>query len=624
MSEPHSYQRFFAELKRRKVFRVAAVYGAVAFVVLQVADIMVPALALPEAFMRGIALIAILLFPVALVLAWAFEVTPDGVRRTDEAESGELTQIIEQPAASRWPSGLLALVGIVALAIATWLTLKPGADGSPGSPTSASSVSAEGLESGRGNAAGRGIQLALADSETSRPSIAVMPFADLSPDGDKEYIGDGMTEEILNALFKIRGLRVAARTSTFAYKDASPSFDTIREDLGVDVFLEGSVRTDGERLRITAQLIETDEGFHLWSETYDRTLDDIFAIQTEIAEAIAEELKVSLGVTEASALVAATGDLTAYDLYLQGRARMRERGPGVGEAIELFEAAVARDSSYAPAWASLAESYTLLPHHQREFPDSAGWADAFASAEIAARRALALDPNNASARVALGSIRRDSREWDAAADQFAAALELDPDNVEAQHQYAEFLYGQGRIADGLEVARHALSLDPLSGIRHSIVGWGEFLDDDCESALGTARQGLELQPELFNMWLLSYQCLVHLGDLDAAEQVVLEGMSATSEDSIFNRTVFEAVRRQDSSLLPQDMDHIPPAPEIWLAVGDTARALLAAEELTFDPPFTVPYIIWEPIWDALRDDPRFQSIMRRLDLEGQVPIRTER
>ena len=624
MSEPHSYQRFFAELKRRKVFRVAAVYGAVSFVVLQVADIMVPALALPDAFMRGIALIAILLFPVALVLAWAFEVTPDGVRRTDDAQTGELTQIIEQPAARRWPSGLLALIGVSALALATWLTLKPVADGVSEAPAESASGLAEGADARPGDAADRGIQLALADPEDSRPSIAVMPFADLSPEGDKEYIGDGMTEEILNALFKIRGLRVAARTSTFAYKDASPSFDTIREDLGVDAFLEGSVRTDGDRLRITAQLIETDEGFHLWSETYDRTLDDIFAIQTEIAEAIAEGLKVSLGVADAATLVASTGDLTAYDLYLQGRARMRERGPGVDEAIGLFEAAVARDSSYAPAWASLAESYTLLPHHQEPFPDSAGWASAFASAETAARRALALDPDNASARVALGSIRRDSRQWEAAGEQLAAALELDPDNVEAQHQYAEYLFGQGRIADGLEVARHARQLDPLSGIRQGIVGWGEFLDDDCEAALATARRAYELQPELRATTLLLWQCGLYTRDFDSTESLALQRFSPTAEDSAMVREVFAALRAGDPSLMPQGVEDLPPLPEAWMLVGDTARALRELEELTFDPPFMVPYLLWTPIWDPLRDDSRYRDMLRRLDLEGRVPMRTGR
>ena len=254
MSNDQSYQRFLAELKRRKVFRVAAVYGAVAFVVLQAADILVPALALPEALMRGIALISVLLFPVAVVLAWAFEMTPDGVRRTDEAEAGEITQMIAEPASRRWPSGLFALVGIVALATAAWLTLRPDdrVGTSPGAGSEVPAAAAPGVD----DAPDRGARLAItAVDDDPRPSIAVMPFSDLSAAGDQQYFGDGMTEEILNALARIKGLRVAARTSTFAYKDSNPTIDQIREDLGVDAILEGSVRREGDQLRITAQLI---------------------------------------------------------------------------------------------------------------------------------------------------------------------------------------------------------------------------------------------------------------------------------------------------------------------------------------------------------------------------------
>jgi TolB-like protein/Flp pilus assembly protein TadD len=617
MSEPRSYQRFFAELKRRHVFRVAAVYGAVAFVVLQVADIMVPALALPDAFMRGIALLSILFFPVALVLAWAFEVTPEGVKRTEDAEAGEITQIVEQPPARRWPAGLLALVGVAALATAAWLTLRTDEGSADAPPADAAVPQSTDPE--------RDIQLALSGSEADeRPAIAVLPFVDLSPEGDKEYIGDGMTEELLNALFKIRELRVAGRTSTFAYKGQAPSFDDIRDDLGVDAFVEGSIRTDGDRLRITAQLIDTQDGFHLWSDQFDRTLDDIFAIQTEIAEAIAEQMKVSLGLEEGQRLVAVTGDLTAYDLYLQGRARMRERGPGVEEAIELFEAAVVRDSTYAPAWASLAESYTLKPHHQAEFPDSAAWADAFTSAESAARRALALDPENASARVALGSIRRDSWQWEAAEEQLRRALELDPDNVEAQHQYAEFLYGQGRIAEGLEVAHRALSLDPLSSIRHAIVAWGQYLNDDCDAAIATAERGLELDPGMRNLVAAAVSCEMWEGDYDAAEDRILLNFSPTAEDSAFNRSVLAAMRQSDRSLLPEGFDELASPGPMWIALGDTAAAVADAERFLFDPPYGVPYHIWEPIWDSMRGDLWYRDFMRRMDLEGRVPIRTER
>ncbi len=623
MSDDQSYQRFFAELKRRKVFRVAAVYGAVAFVVLQAADILVPALALPEALMRGIALISVLLFPVAVVLAWAFEMTPDGVRRTDEAEAGEITQMIAEPASRRWPSGLFALVGIVALATAAWLTLRPDdrVGTSPGAGSEAPAAAAPEADDG----SDRGARLAITSvDDDPRPSIAVMPFSDLSAAGDQQYFGDGMTEEILNALARIKGLRVAARTSTFAYRDANPTIDQIREDRGVDAILEGSVRREGDQLRITAQLIETETGFHLWSDTYDRSVDNVFAIQTEIAESIAEEMKVSLGLDAGQGLVVATRDLNAYDLYLQGRARMRDRGPGVQDAIELFEAAVARDSSYAPAWASLAESYTLLPHHQASVPDSAMVADAFAAAEEAARRALALDPNNASARVALGSIRRDSWQWDAAADQYLRALELEPDNVEARHQYAEYLFGVGRIAEGLETAEHAQSLDPLSGIRFAVVAGGRWLNDDCEQAIEAAELALERTPSLAVVQVIVVGCYFHLRDWEASSAAANRFWAQSRQDTLNELALQEALRSGDSSLLPAgDWSENLPA-DVWLALGDTVMALDELERTSLDPPFFVPYHLWTPAVDGLRDDPRFESIMKRLNLEGRTPIRTGR
>ena len=622
MSESQGYQRFFAELKRRKVFRVAAVYGAVAFVVLQAADILVPALALPEALMRGIALLSVLFFPVALVLAWAFEVTPDGVRRTDDAEEGEITQMISEPASRRWPSGMLALVGILALALAAWLTLRPGArEASTADSDSGSSP----VSTASGEGETRDVRLAMtAVEEDPRPSIAVMPFADLSAAGDQEYFGDGMTEEILNALARIRGLRVAARTSTFAYKDSNPTIDQIRKDLGVDAILEGSVRREGDQLRITAQLIETETGFHLWSNTYDRSVESVFAIQTEIAESIAEEMKVSLGLDTGQDLVVATGDLTAYDLYLQGRARMRARGPGVAEAIELFEAAVARDSSYAPAWASLAESYTLLPHHLAGFPDSATVAEAFGSGESAARRALALDPTNASARVALGNIRRDSWQWDEAAEQYERALALEPDNVEAQHQYAEYLFGTGRIAEGLATAEHAMALDPLSGIRFAIVSAGRWLNDDCEGAIEAGEQALERTPSLMAMQLVIVGCLLHLGDLEASASAAIGYWADSRQDTLNERALLEALQSRDPSRIPDREWSDRLSAETWLAIGDTAAALERLERSPVDLPFFVPYPLWSPGLDSLRDHPRFQAVLRRVNLEGRTPIRTER
>jgi tetratricopeptide (TPR) repeat protein len=260
------------------------------------------------------------------------------------------------------------------------------------------------------------------------------------------------------------------------------------------------VRKSGDQLRITAQLIDAADGSHVWSESYDRELTDVFAIQTEIAEAIASELRLPLGLDEGELLVSPTEDLAAYDLYLAGRARMRERGQSVFEAARLFEAAVARDSNWAPAWAGLAESTALLPYYApgpggpQVPPDSAYWARSLDGAETAARRALELDPNNGSATVALANTLRDRWDWDAAEAAYLRALTLDPDNVEAHQQYAEFLAYVGRSEEALAAARRALALD-RSAIRLNVVGYVAVQDGRFEEAIDYLREGIALDPE---------------------------------------------------------------------------------------------------------------------------------
>jgi TolB-like protein len=326
-----SHQQFFAELKRRNVFKVSAVYGAVAFGLIQVADPLADAMRLPDVFVPFVVALLVLGFPAALVLAWAFELSPQGVRKMGAATAGEIEAIVAQPASKRWPAGVLALAGVALLVAGAWWA------GRQSGAAEAEIGTAERADA---------VQLAFTDpAEDERPSIAVLPFDDMSPDGDQAYFSDGMTEEILNVLAKIRELRVAARTSVFALKNVDLTATEVGDTLDVGHFVEGSVRKAGDRLRITAQLIDTSDGSHLWSESYDRDLEDVFAIQTEIAEAIAAELRVPLGLEEGERLVSPTRDLRAYDLYLAGRARMRERGTSLDEAVELFEAAIAQDSA---------------------------------------------------------------------------------------------------------------------------------------------------------------------------------------------------------------------------------------------------------------------------------------
>jgi len=635
MAEVRGYQRFFADMKRRRVFRVMAVYGAVGFVLLQVVELLIPALLLPEWTYRLIALLLIVGFPIAGVLAWAFESTPDGVRRTDPAATGELEAIAAQPASRRWPAGLLALAGVAALLAGVWLAGREA-----GESRAAASVEVNGKlpVDPAGASDDAVLQLAYADlSDDVRPSIAVLPFADMSQAGDQEYFADGMTEELLNALAKIRELRVAGRTSSFAYKGEDKDLRQIGDELGVRYLVEGSVRKQEDRLRITAQLVDAKSSFHLWSETYDRTIEDIFAVQEEISESIAEALEVSLGLSEDQALVIPTADLDAYDLYLAGQARMRERREGVEEAVRLFGAAVARDSVYAPAWSGLAQAQALVPYYVDSStpPDSALWATSLANAERAARRALELDPFDAGAEVALANVIRDRWEWDSAEPHYLRALEIDPDNVEAHQQYAEFLAATGRLDEALRSARRGAELDPTSAIRLFVLGYVLGENGRHEEAIVVLNKAIQLDPSLLRSQWELFDNLMDLGEWDRARDQVMEvivpirleqGFISAETLADIEREAplyFSAMRNRNGAELEACCKG-PISPWDYALIGDMERALEALTALLgSDPGYGTNWQVnlWNAQWDGVRSDPSFQAVARQMGLGGVEPRR---
>jgi len=603
-----SYQQFFAELKRRKVFKVAAVYGGVAFALIQVAEPLATALGLPDTFLTYVLAILLLGFPLALVLAWAFEVTPEGVLKTGTAAPGEIEAIVAQPLSKRWPAGLLALAGVGALIAGAWWV------GRQTAPEMTDAAAAESASD---------VRLAFTDpGDDLRPSLAVLPFADMSPESDQEYFSDGITEEILNTLAKIRELKVAARTSAFAFKGRQIDMRDVGDSLGVEYLIEGSVRKAGNQLRITAQLINAADGTHLWSEQYDRMMDDVFAIQTEIAQAIAEELRIPLGLDDPSALVTPTADLEAYDLYLAGLAQMRTRGTAVAEAVRLFESAIDRASSWAPAWAKLAEAREILTWYREGWDDPPSTNDEWVEmlptvipalldgAEQAARQALILDPNNASAYVALGSVMRDWRRWPESEAAFLRALALDPDNAEAHHQYGEFLEGTGREAEALRSYESAVSLDPAP-IRRSLVGVSLFMNGRPEEAIPILRQALTDSGNLpiIGGWLVDV--LESVGEYERAARLRIGGGFDPEEVQDLTR----AFQARDASLLSAEA-RAGLAPTQWMLLGEpdsAARALTrpiphfenVAEFYTFDPRL-----------DPIRDSPEMLDLLRRMNLEG--------
>jgi TolB-like protein len=357
MSQTPGYQRFFAELKRRRVFRVMAVYGVVGFVLLQVVDLAVPALLLPEWTYRLIALILVVGFPISLIIAWAFEITPEGVRRTEALDDTALDAIVAQPARQRWPAGILGLIGGLAIATAGWWALGPRHDASS-SESRSEAAAAAGRDGDAASTTGP------APEEMYAASLAVLPFDNRSADPENEFFTEGVHDDILTELSRLDGLKLISRTSVMRYKDTDLGIREIGRELGVATVMEGGVQRSGDRVRITVQLIDAETDNHLWAATYDEELKaaNVFAIQTDVARKIVEALETTLvagSVPETPK--PPTESLEAYDKLIEARVRLATRNPEeMFQSVDLFREAIELDPSYAEAHTGLAEAHLIL------------------------------------------------------------------------------------------------------------------------------------------------------------------------------------------------------------------------------------------------------------------------
>ncbi len=399
----------WGELKRRNVVRVAIAYAVVAWLLLQVADVVLDNIEAPTWVFQAILLLLVIGFPLAIIFAWAFELTPEGIKREEDVDRSEsITAQTGQKVS-------YVIVGFAVIAVGYFLwTTRDVSD-----------------------------EIASTEVETAQDrSVAILPFVNMSPDPAQEYFADGMTEEIINAVVKIPGVSVPARTSVFAFRDYSGDVREIGASLGVAHVLEGSVRSQGDQVRITAQLINIDDGFHVWSETFDRKLENIFSVQEEIAGAIAEALVGEL-VSSVNTVPNQTRNMAAYDTYLQGRAALRRRED---EAVTLLELATAADPEFAPAWAALAIAYQSIIEDDVRAMETA-------------RKALALDADNVDALNAMGGALRRTRRWLEAESYFDRALAIDPNSAELLEDYAEFLSYLGRSEEALAITSRGMEID---------------------------------------------------------------------------------------------------------------------------------------------------------------------
>jgi adenylate cyclase len=442
----------FNELKRRNVFRVAAAYLAIGWVLLQLSDVVVSLAGAPDWVGKAIIALLLLGFVPVVTAAWVFEVGPEGIRRDDGSSARD-----ESPQARRLDVITLAAV-VLLLLVMVWQYLSPAFLDAAPDPAAAGAAKPPVAPSGTSGLPGPS-----PSAEVGGRSIAVLPFANMSPDPENEYFADGVAEEVLNVLARIEGLRVASRTSAFTFRGATVDIPEIAARLGVAHILEGSVRRHGRRVRISAQLIDARSDQHLWSAVYDRELEDIFAIQEEIAQAIADALRDTLGIRQVT-VRAPTDDFQAYELYLRGRQLFALRGVSLVAARKMLEQAVERDPQFAAAWAVLASIYRVTPSYVANV-DSAQMRSLAASA---AARALTLDADQPAALSVQSSQAADGGDYVEAARLQRRALELDPNDANAWLWLGLHQIETGHLHAARDSLERARQLDPLAGI---YAGW---------------------------------------------------------------------------------------------------------------------------------------------------------
>lgn len=508
----------FAELKRRNVVKVGAAYLLVAWLVVQAASIGFPAFDAPAWVLRVFILVLLLGFPIALVMAWMFEVTPDGLKR-DAAPFGT--------------KRMLVIASVLALLAFAWYFR--------GQPTVRDSAIPAG-EVGAVKA-----PPAQAPATPQAKSIAVLPFVNMSADPAQEFFSDGIAEELLNRLAQFPDLKVAARTSAFQFKGKNLDIASIGRQLKVAHVLEGSVRKQGARLRITAQLIDSASGYHLWSETFERDASDVFKVQDEIATAIATALEARLSGRPVSPSAAKTVDPAAYDDYLQGRAFFARRvGDNLKRAVAAYDRAIARDPDYSLAHSgrafALATSQFWVPWLPVETTNT--------QALAAADEALRLDPNNAEAYLVRGTVKSGLFQVAAGRADIERAYALAPGSVDVLNFFGDDLEFTGELRRAERMKRQAMALDPLffvhpANLARILREQGRFGE-----ALAMGRRAAALgggayaQDEIF--W-----AQLRLGELDAAGQTsaaICKQAGAESGFCLYNRVVLDQASGRTSAL----------------------------------------------------------------------------
>src|SRR5882724_7839849 len=590
---------FFAELKRRNVYKVAIAYAVVSWLLVQAASIFFPAFDAPSWVMKIFIIVIIFGFPVALIFSWAFEITPEGIKLESKIEP---SKSVTRRTGRKIVAVTIALA-VVAAGLFVYQLVRTRSTSTPQNTASA----------------------ARTEAATAAPnkSIAVLPFDNLSGDPQNAYFSEGVQDEILTRLAKIAELKVISRTSTQRFKSAPNDLRQIAQQLGVANILEGSVQKANDQVRVNVQLINALTDAHLWADTYDRKLTDIFAVETEIAKTVADVLQAKLTGSEQHVIAARpTANAEAHQLYLKGRFFWNKRtGSDLKKSIDYFEQAIAADPNYAVAYAGVADGYVWLPGYTAGTPR-----DSYPKAKAAAKKALELDGTLAEARTSLAiAIWLYDFDSSQANGEFQRAIELNPNYAIAHQQYGNTtLSALGRFDDAIAEGKRAVELDPLSLVINADLGMNYYYARRYDEAITQLRKTLEMDPGY-------YYAHVDLGQVLAAKRAFGEAISeyqkarALNDDpfvlgllghayaSSGNKTEALKILDQLKGLSKQRYVSAFSFAIIYLALDDKQEALRWLEQSYQNRAGAdIGWIRVDPLLDPLRGDPRFEALAEKI------------
>src|SRR5213594_4166229 len=578
---------FFGELKRRNVYKVAVAYAIVGWLLVQIATQVFPFLEIPNWVVRLVIALVVIGFPIALVIAWAFELTPEGIKRTEDVD---LAASARQPRKHAW---IFVVILGAAFSIGLFFI---------------------GRYTGRNTASA---------SELPAKSIAVLPFDNLSRDPDNAYFAEGVQDEILTRLAKVADLKVISRTSTQRFKSAPSDLREIAKQLGVMNIVEGSVQKANDQVRVNVQLINAMTDANLWADTYDRKLIDIFSVESEIAKTIADTLQVKLSGSEKQMMAAQpTTDTTAYELYHKGRSLWERRsGDNIPKSISFYEQAIARDPNYALAYAGLAQAYILLP-----FYTGADRFDAYLKAKDAALKALRLDSNLAEAHAALGKVLFFSEiDLAGAMREYKRAIELEPNDATAHHWFGnDSLAALGQFEEAIAEGKRSVELDPLSIVINVDLGETFYYARRYDEAARQMRKALEIDPTSFYAHYNLGIVLQLMGDLPGAI-AEYEKAKQLGDNPLVSALCASAKAlagdRNAALRMLSDFDELSRHREVvgycrallYLSLNNKDEALRWLEQgFKERDGSNISWIKVDPLLDPLHGNPRFEALVQKV------------